>query len=180
MLLQQQDDGDDDRLQYVEARVRWWGLLQPACLAAIPAVAQLHGGRSEAMASALSLLAKAKEETGQTGAALQLCERIGRERWEGSAAVCGRIQLTAKFEIGRLHAGRGDAEGLQQAEQVFRTEFDAMLADRSSTGVSSGEPFDPHVLAVFGNGLQAVLRSQGRAAAADAVVAQLAQSESSR
>lgn len=172
-----QHGGDDNGLQYAEARVRWWGLLEPTCLALVPATAQRHGGRSEAMATALSVLAKAKEETGQTDAAVQLYERVGRARWDGGAATCRRIQLGAKFEIGRLHAGRMDADGMQRAEQVFRREFESMLADRSG---GSSVAVDPQLLALFASGLEAVLRSQGRAAEADAIGAQLAQSESSR
>lgn len=174
----QQGGDENDRLQYAEARVRWWGLLEPTCAALVPAVAQRHGGRSEAMATALSLLAKAKEETGQTDVAFQLHERVGRERWDGGTAVCRRIQLSAKFEIGRLHAGRSDAEGVRQAEQVFQRELDTMLANYSGTSGASGDTVDPIVLTMFANGLDAVLRSQGRAAEADAIAARLAQSES--
>ena len=172
-----QHGGDDNRLQYAEATVRWWGLLEPTCLALVPAIAQRHGGRSEALATALSILAKAKEETGQTGASLQLYERVGRAPWDGGAAACRRIQLGAKFEIGRLHAGRMDVDGVQRAEQIFRREFESMLADRSRGSSVAG---DPQLLALFANGLEAVLRSQGREAEADTICAQLAQSESSR
>jgi hypothetical protein len=177
-----QHGGDDnDRLQYAEARVRWWGLLEPICMALVPATAQRHGGRSEAMATALSVLAKAKEETGQTNDALQLYERVGRERWDGDTAASRRIQLSAKFEIGRLHAGRMDEDGLQHAEHVFRREFDLMLADRSGTGGGpSGDQVDPQLLTMFACGLEAVLRTRGSAAEADAVFEQLAQSESTQ
>lgn len=143
-------------------------------MALVPVTAQRHGGRSEAVASALSVLAKAKEETGQSNDALQLYERVGHQRWDGGTAACRRIQLSAKFEIGRLHAGRMDEEGLQQAEHVFRKEFDLMLADRS------GDQADPQLQTMFACGLEAVLRTQGRAAEADAVFAQLAQSEATQ
>lgn len=174
----QHGSDDNDRLQYAEARVRWWGLLEPTCMALVPATAQRHGGRSEALATALSVLAKAKEETGRTDDALQLYERVGRERWDGGTAACRRIQLSAKFEIGRLHAGRMDDDGLQQAEHVFRTEFDSMLAARGSS--ESDDQVDPQLLTMFASGLEAVLRTRGRAAEADAVFAQLAQPESTR
>lgn len=190
LQLQAAEGGGAEQLslQHAEARVRWWGLLEPACAALVPATAQRHGGCSEALATTLSLLAKAKEETGQMAVALKLYERVGNRRWDGSAAENKRIQLSGKFEIGRLHAGSVADGGVQRAEQVFRAELDAMLAEHDGSAAAAagdadddgGGAVDPHLLAVFTSGLEAVLRSQGRGSEADELVARVAKSQSSR
>ena len=156
-----------------EVKARWWGQLAPGVAALAPAVAQVHGGRCEALATTLSLLGKVKEETGQVGGALQLYQRVGAESWDtpGGSMQQRAIQLGGKFELGRLHAGDVEGDGVERAERVFRMEFDALVSG------DDGD-VDLQMVAVFGSGLEAVLRAQGRAGEADAVAAQAAQAMS--